>query len=111
MTDTEYLELAETLLKTVELHCDRINDESDADIDNQRVGSMITLTFTNKTQIIINLQKPLQEVWLATRSGVYHYRYEGHSWANTKGEGEFWWQLTQDACTQSGLQLEFNSSI
>jgi CyaY protein len=70
MTDLEYSDRAEALLRAVESACDRINDETEADIDNQRVGGMITLTFSNRSQIIINLQKPLQEVWMAARGGL-----------------------------------------
>jgi CyaY protein len=107
MTDLEYLDQAETLLKAVEAHCDRMNDESDADIDNQRVGGMITLTFSNRSQIIINLQKPLQEVWLAAKSGGYHYHFVGGQWQDTKGQGEFFAQLSQQASAQAGLALQF----
>ena len=107
MTDLEFLDQAEQLLKAVELACDRINDEGMADIDNQRVGGMITLTFENRSQIIINLQKPLHEVWLAARSGGYHFRFDGAAWVDTKGQGEFFERLTQDASQQTGLTLEF----
>ena len=107
MTDLEFLDHAERLLKAVELACDRINEDSDADIDNQRVGQMVTLTFANRSQIVINLQKPLHEVWLAARSGGYHYRFDGQCWRDTKGAGEFFEQLTQDASVQSGLGLRF----
>lgn len=109
MTDLEFLDHAEQLLRAVELACDRINDESDADIDNQRTGGMITLTFANRSQIIINLQKPLHEVWLAARSGGYHFRFDGLHWADTKGQGEFFQRLTQDATTQSGMALTFTA--
>jgi CyaY protein len=109
MTDLEYLEHAEHLLKSVELCCDRINERTDADLDNQRVGSMITLTFANQSQIIINLQKPLQEVWLAARSGGYHFKFDGSCWRDTKGQGEFWGQLSADASQQSGYSLEFGA--
>lgn len=107
MTDLEFLNHAEQLLRAVELACDRINDESDADIDNQRTGGMITMTFANRSQIIINLQKPLHEVWLAARSGGYHFRFDGQQWSDTKGQGEFFQRLTQDATTQSGMTLSF----
>jgi CyaY protein len=107
MTDLEFLDRAELLLKAVELACDRINDEGDADIDNQRVGGMITLTFENKSQIIINLQKPLHEVWLAARSGGYHFKFDGQQWADTKGQGEFFARLSKDASAQTGLALIF----
>ena len=109
MTDLDYLNYAEKALAAVELACDRINDASDADIDNQRVGGMVTLVFANRSQIVINLQKPLHEVWLATRSGGYHYRHNGLAWMDTKGQGDFWVQLGQDASAQTGLPLSFSS--
>lgn len=109
MTDPEFLDRAELLLKAVELACDRINDEGQADIDNQRSGGMITLSFENKSQIIINLQKPLHEVWLAARSGGYHFKFDGLHWADTKGQGEFFERLTQDASTQTGQALGFQA--
>jgi|APCry1669188879_1035177.scaffolds.fasta_scaffold53607_2 CyaY protein len=111
MTDLEFLDHAEQLLKAVELACDDMNDHSDADIDNQRVGGMITLVFSNRSQIIINLQKPLHEVWLAAKSGGYHFRFDGAKWMDTKGQGEFFERLTQDACAQTGLSLRFTAKI
>jgi CyaY protein len=107
MTDLEYLDQAETLLKSVEACCDRMNDKSDADIDNQRVGGMVTLSFANRSQIVINLQKPLQEVWLAAKAGGYHYRLVSGQWQDTKGQGEFFEQLTRQASAQAGMALHF----
>jgi CyaY protein len=109
MTDTEFMNHAEALLRAVEQQCDQFNDETEADIDNQRVGGMITLTFPNRTQIVINLQKPLHEVWLASRTGGYHFRFDGAQWQDTKGQGEFWGRLRDDASAQAGLALHFNS--
>ncbi len=109
MTDNEFMNLAEALLQSVEQHCDLINENSDADIDNQRVGGMVTLVFANRSQIVINLQKPLHEVWLASRSGGYHYRHNGQAWMDTKGQGDFWGQLGQDASEHAGMPLSFSS--
>jgi len=109
MTDTEYQDRAEALLKAVELACDRLNEATDADIDNQRVGGMITLTFANRSQIIINLQKPLHEVWLAARAGGFHYKFDGAAWMDTKGNGEFFANLGRYASEQAGMPLSFSS--
>ena len=109
MTDTEYLDLAEGVLRAVEISCDRLNDETDADIDNQRVGGMITLTFANKSQIIINLQKPLHEIWLAAKAGGFHYKHDGRVWMDTKGQGEFFANLSRHASEQAGCDLRFNA--
>ena len=105
MTDLEYLDHAENALSAVELACDRINDDSDADIDNQRTGGMITLTFANHSQIIINLQKPLQEIWMAAKAGGFHYKFNGHQWLDTKSATEFFADLSRYVSEQSGHSL------
>lgn len=107
MTDLEYLDRAESLLKAVEAGCDRINDDSDADIDNQRTGGMVTLTFANRSQIIINLQKPLHEVWMAAQAGGFHYKLQGQRWLDTKDGSEFYERLSQCATQQAGQALQF----
>jgi len=107
MTDSEFMDRAENLLKAVEASCDRINDENRADIDNQRVGGMVTLVFSNQSQIVINLQKPLFEVWMAAKSGGYHYKYDGEKWMDTKGQGEFFANLSRFASEQAGCVISF----
>lgn len=107
MTDLQYQDLAESALKAIEIACDRINDETDIDIDNQRTGGMITLTFSNRSQIIINLQKPLQEIWLAARAGGFHYKFVNGRWTDTKDGGEFFAGLSRYASEQAGRPLEF----
>lgn len=109
MTDTEYMDRAEAALESIENACDRINDATEADIDNQRVGGMITIVFPNRSQLIVNLQKPLQEIWLAAKSGGYHYRHDGASWVDTKTGEEFFANLSREATLQSGQVLDFSS--
>ena len=109
MNDSDFLDKAETLLKAVEHSCDCINDASLADIDNQRVGGMVTLVFSNHSQIIINLQKPLHEVWLAAKAGGFHFKFESDQWMDTKGQGEFFSCLSRFASDQAACLLVFNS--
>lgn len=107
MTDTEFLDRAEAVLRAIEASCDRINDESDTDIDNQRVGGMVTLVFRNRSQIVVNLQKPLHEIWLAAKAGGFHYKFEDGRWMDTKGHGEFFGNLSAHASEQAGCPLAF----
>ena len=107
MTDPEFMDRAEALLRRIEACCDRINDETDADIDNQRVGGMVTLTFPNGSQIVVNLQKPLHEIWMAAKAGGFHYKFDGAQWMDTKGNGEFFANLTRLAGEQSGQPVVF----
>jgi len=107
MTELEYMDRAEALLARIEARCDEIDDATEADIDTQRVGGMVTLTFRDGSQIVVNLQKPLQEVWMAARAGGYHYKFDGSRWMDTKGQGEFFEALSRCASAQAGLALEF----
>lgn len=109
MTDLEYLNHAEAALRAVELSCDKINESTDADIDNQRSGGMITLTFVNKSQIVMNLQKPLQEIWLAAKAGGFHYKCIDGKWLDTKNAAEFFAVLTREASAQAGQAVVFSS--
>ncbi|MEY2994952.1 MAG: hypothetical protein RL357_1887 [Pseudomonadota bacterium] len=93
MTDLEFLDAAEAVLRSIELNCDELNETSDVDIDNQRVGGMITLTFEDRSQIVINLQKPLHEIWMASREGGYHYRCVAGQWKDTKSDQDFYTDL------------------
>ena len=63
----------------------------------------------NRSQIVINLQKPLQEVWLAARCGGFHYKFDAGRWMDTKGQGEFWESLSRYASEQSGQSLRFGA--
>mgnify|MGYP001549918512 CR=1 FL=1 len=107
MADSQFMDLAKALLKKIESGCDRINDETEVDIDNQRVGGMITITFANRSQIVVNLQRPLHEIWLAAKSGGYHYQFDGRQWLDTKGTGELLANLSRSASEQAGRVLTF----
>lgn len=109
MTDAEFMDRAEQVLKAIEASCDRINELSDADIDNQRTGGMVTLVFVNQSQIIVNLQKPLHEIWVAAKSGGFHYKLSEGQWMDTKGQGELFVSLSRFASEQSGLALAFTA--
>jgi CyaY protein len=109
MTDTEYQDRAEAALRAIELACDRINETTDVDLDNQRTGGMVTLTFTNRSQVVVNLQKPLHEIWVAARSGGFHFKWDGSGWVDTKGAGELFALLQRVVREQSGRSLVFAS--
>lgn len=109
MTDLEFLDRAERLLLAVEQACDHINDSTDADLDAQRSGGVVTITFANRSQIVINWQKPLHEVWMAARAGGFHYRFDGSCWQDSKGAGEFFALLSRFASEQAGQALLFSA--
>lgn len=101
LSQSQYLELAEQALRAVESAADA------ADIDSRREGSVLTLELDNAAQVIINLQPPVQELWLASKSGAFHFRCRDGRWLDTR-EGRSFAELLQQAIREQGgppLQL------
>ena len=110
MTDAEYLEQAEALLRHIEMQCDEINDAGSADIDSTRAGGVVTLAFEGGAQIVVNLQKTLHEIWLASRAGGWHYRWEDGAWRDTRSGENFYARLTHEASVCAGQPIAFNAA-
>jgi CyaY protein len=98
MSDSEYLTRAEAVLAAIE----RALDDTDADIEFERSGNVLTLEFENGTKIIVNLQPPMQEIWIAAKSGGYHFRYVDGEWRDTRNGTEFYAALSEYATQQAG---------
>ncbi len=103
MADSDYLSRAEAVLAAVE----RAVDEADADIELERSGNVLTLEFENRTKIIINLQPPMKEIWIAAKAGGFHYRFIDGQWLDTRTGTEFFSALTAYATEQAGEPVTF----
>ncbi len=75
---------AERLLSDLESAVDRLAD--DFDIDVLRAGNVVTLAFENGHRVIVNTQEAASEIWLAARSGGFHFRRDDVSgrWSDTR---------------------------
>ena len=102
MSDSEYLTRAEAVLAAIE----RSLDDSDADIEFERSGNVLTLEFENGTKIIVNLQPPMQEIWIAAKSGGYHFRFVDGEWRDTRNGTEFYSALSEYATQQAGEPVQ-----
>ncbi|MEL0660750.1 iron donor protein CyaY [Psychromonas arctica] len=103
MTDSEFLELADLLYQKIE---DNIED-SEADIDSDQNGALLTLEFENRTKLIINRQQPLHQVWLATLENGHHYDYKDGLWIDDRSGDEFLSFLSAAITKQSGEKITF----
>lgn len=90
----------------IEETIDRWLDEDTVDIDCARSGGMLTLTMPDRSQVIINTQPPLHELWIAARSGGYHFRWQGgQTWTDTKSHQPFVQVLSECLSAQAGRPL------
>lgn len=106
MSETEFLDLADSTLDTIEAAMDRLNDEDVLDVECKRSGNVLEIEFiANGSKIIVNSQAPLQEMWVAARAGGYHYKRVDGQWRNTRDDSEFYASLSKLASEQGGAQV------
>jgi CyaY protein len=107
LSDADYHALTTAVLAHVESTLDRWLQDDVVDIDSQRTGGLLELSFAAGSKVVINTQPPLQELWLAARSGGYHYRYVDGCWRDTRDGGDFFDRLSACASEQAGCTLRF----
>ena len=109
--DKQFHQLGSNLLHLIELALEAADDKLDLDLDIERQGSnVINIRFRDKSVIVINTQPPLHEIWVAAKSGGYHYRWAGTMlnplWLDTKTGKEFLSDLSEFASAQAGQLVQ-----
>ena len=85
--DTEYNQRTEAVFEALELAL----DEVDSDLDYEAGGGVLTVTFANGTTMVFSRQPPVHQLWLAARSGGFHFEYDtqANDWRNTRDDQLF----------------------
>lgn len=72
LTEAEYERLAHETLMRIE----QAVEASGTEIEFETEDEILTLEFPDGSRIIINKQRPLKQIWVAARSGGFHYQYD-----------------------------------
>ncbi len=105
MNESEFHNIADETIVSIQ---DAI-DECDADIDYDEIGGVLTLEFDDGSKIIFSKQPPALQLWMAAKSGGFHFDYEEHSqqWICDSGDGEeLYVMLSRLATEQGGEKVE-----
>ena len=109
LTDSEFHAIAAAVLAGIEETVDRWLQDDVIDIDSSRTGGLLELSFPDRSKIVINAQPPLHELWLAARSGGFHFKYAAGRWVDTRSGADFHEVLSGCSSEQAGHLLHFGS--
>ena len=99
MTPSEFESLAEAMLEKIA----RAVEESGADCDCEpKASGVLELEFADGTRIVVNRHSGAQEIWVAAKSGGYHFRFDGSIWVDTRDKRELLAALSELIAEQSG---------
>ncbi len=106
MTDFEFNDRIDKLMVAIE---DAI-EECEVDIDCENAGGILTLTFDNRSQIILSRQSALKQLWVAARSGGFYLNFEAvqQHWACDGNGEELAVLLNRCMSDQAGEEIEFD---
>ena len=103
MTESEFLGLAESTLDRIEQAFDRLFDQDVVDVECKRNGNVLEIEFVdNGSKIIVNSQAPMQQMWVAGRSGAFHYAWRDGGWYDTRDGSELFAALSRLVSAQGG---------
>jgi CyaY protein len=105
MNETEFNALAEQTMLAIE---EAIEDSS-GDIDYDTISDILTLEFANGSKIIINKQTPVSQLWVAARSGGFHFDYddETESWRLDSDHSQELFACLSRYCTEQAGEKVF----
>lgn len=101
MSESEFLCSAERTLAAIESSV----ETCDADIEATRSGNVLTLELADGSKIIVNTQAPMRQIWVAARSGGYHYEWRDGAWCDTRDGSELFAALSRFVSAQGGVAV------
>ena len=105
LSEARYHDLVDAAQEEVE----DVFDDSALDVDLENSGGVLTVRFANGSQLILSRQPALRQLWVAARSGGFHFDYDEEAalWVCDSSEerlGELLARVTQE---QGGEALAF----
>ncbi|MAT91024.1 MAG: iron donor protein CyaY [Halioglobus sp.] len=105
MTESEFNALVDQTMEALELAL----DEVDADLDYESGGGVLTVEFDNGSSMVFSRQPPARQLWLAARSGGYHFEYDeaAGDWRSTRDDTLLRPFVVQQMAQQGGVELDW----
>jgi len=106
MTESEFETLAGGVLAALE----RAFEAAVPDADVQMKGSgVLEIEFDDGSKMVINRHGAAREIWVAAKSGGFHFRYDGNAWRDTRDGAELFAAVSRLASQQSGALVKLNA--
>ena len=105
MNDAQFDSAANAALQAIE----RSLEASGVDADFEtKEGGVLEIEFADGTKIIVNRHGAAKEIWVAARSGGFHYRWDGQAWRDTRDGSELFAALSKLVSAQGGAPVRLS---
>lgn len=101
MTESEFNQLADEIFARIEHGLDA------CDIDYDSNGSVMEIEFASGGKLIINRHAPNREIWLAAKSGGFHFAWRDGQWTSQRDNSELFAKLGELIQIGAGVAVQF----
>ena len=106
MTESEFETLADAAIAALESALDANAPE----LDLQAKGTgVLEIEFPDGSKMVVNRHNAARQIWVAARSGGFHFRYEGGTWRDTRSGSELFSAIARLVSEQSGAPVSFSA--
>jgi len=89
----------------------RLEEQLDAaGLDLETAGGILTIEMDDGSKLILNRQPPVREIWLAARSGGYHFSRSGNDWFSRRDNATLGAMLRRCVLEQGGPALDLDAT-
>ena len=99
MNETDFEAQATATLDALERALESFGEDFDFEL---KAGGILEIEFDDGAKVIINRHAAAREIWVAARSGGFHYRWDGQAWRNTRDGSELFAALSALVSGQLG---------
>src|SRR5689334_6010786 len=104
-TDSEFIANADRLLARIGAALDAALADSNADVDWSLNDGILEIDCGARGKLIVNRHVPNREIWVAARSGGFHFRESNGEWIDTRSGTKLDAALTRLLQEQAGLEV------
>ena len=102
MNESDFHRAVDAVLARIEAAVEA-SDALDSDLE----AGILTIHCPGESRIIVNRQTPNREIWVAARSGGFHFVFRDGAWRDTRSGEELYASLARIVASQGGEALDF----
>ena len=104
-TDSEFIAATDHVLAAIGAALDAALADSDVDLDWNLNDGILEIECEDGSKLIVNRHLPNREIWVAAKSGGFHFSPRDGEWRDTRSGGSLAAALTELLRSQAGLAV------